>query len=425
MLSGGLDSSSIACLARDLLARQGSQRLQTYSLVFDDVPASDERTYIEAVLRQGQVESRLIRGDLESTFIRFGSEWFGEDANIAYNLFLENIVYRFAQQDGVRVMLDGIDGDNTVSHGLDYLRELAWTGQWDALVHEADGLLHTLYPNRSRESLIQYYGLAHLPQLLLRGRIPTLATHVDALSRVCGIPRRQLYARAAYSLRWFIPPAFHCMLRALRAKSRMSFTLLNTESARRTHMDEHILCEARRVLASVPTREVDGHLANVIQPLLTSAFELLYRLSLRYGIDVRFPFFDRQLVEFCLSLPPQQKIADGMTRLVVRRALDGVLPAKVQWRGDKSNVSHNLRRSLCLYDRPLIEQVTADDVGGISRYVDMDKLSGYARRLFAEDPKCDVLAIWRAVSLALNLAQLGSGKTEITITQHTLPAGIV
>src|SRR3989441_814506 len=41
MLSGGLDSSSIACVPRELLAEDGGGKLHTLSAGFDDVPAAD------------------------------------------------------------------------------------------------------------------------------------------------------------------------------------------------------------------------------------------------------------------------------------------------------------------------------------------------------------------------------------------------
>src|SRR5207302_604669 len=50
MLSGGLDSSSIVCIARRLLQEHRGGPLHTFSAVFDDVPECDEREYMQAVL---------------------------------------------------------------------------------------------------------------------------------------------------------------------------------------------------------------------------------------------------------------------------------------------------------------------------------------------------------------------------------------
>jgi len=62
-LSGGLDSSAVACVARDLLAREGAGPLLTVSAIFDQVPECDERPYINAVLTQGGFAPHYLDGD--------------------------------------------------------------------------------------------------------------------------------------------------------------------------------------------------------------------------------------------------------------------------------------------------------------------------------------------------------------------------
>lgn len=52
-LSGGLDSSYITCIARELLPQEAGSVLHTFSNIFDDVAQCDERPFIEAVLAQG------------------------------------------------------------------------------------------------------------------------------------------------------------------------------------------------------------------------------------------------------------------------------------------------------------------------------------------------------------------------------------
>jgi len=48
-----------------------------------------------------------------------------------------------------------------------------------------------------------------------------------------------------------------------------------------------------------------------------------------------FPMLDRKLLEFCTSAPASMKVRAGYSRYLVRRALDGVLPPKIQWRTSK------------------------------------------------------------------------------------------
>jgi asparagine synthase (glutamine-hydrolysing) len=52
-------------------------------------------------------------------------------------------------------------------------------------------------------------------------------------------------------------------------------------------------------------------------------------------IPPSYPLLDKRVVEFCLALPARLKVHDGYHRYLVRGALDGILPSKIQWRTDK------------------------------------------------------------------------------------------
>ena len=55
----------------------------------------------------------------------------------------------------------------------------------------------------------------------------------------------------------------------------------------------------------------------------------------RHGIEYRHPLLDRRLLEFVLGLPPEQFQCGRWGRLLMRRALRTVLPAKVCWHTSK------------------------------------------------------------------------------------------
>src|SRR5262249_5392486 len=50
----------------------------------------------------------------------------------------------------------------------------------------------------------------------------------------------------------------------------------------------------------------------------------------RFGIDMRFPAFDRRLVEFCIGIPEDQYLRKGIDRWLIRRAMEGRLPEIVR-----------------------------------------------------------------------------------------------
>lgn len=53
------------------------------------------------------------------------------------------------------------------------------------------------------------------------------------------------------------------------------------------------------------------------------------RLSMAHSIEVRCPFLDHRLVEYANRLPGRYKIKDGVTKYILRQALDGLLPDEV------------------------------------------------------------------------------------------------
>ncbi len=54
-----------------------------------------------------------------------------------------------------------------------------------------------------------------------------------------------------------------------------------------------------------------------------------------FSIESRMPLLDYRLVEYIFTLPLDMIVRDGWTKWVFRRAMEGELPADVQWRKDK------------------------------------------------------------------------------------------
>ncbi len=141
-LSGGLDSSSITCAASKLLLHNGNQPLHTFSTVFDEIPECDERSFINAVLVQEKENliPHYINGDHLSPLTDIDRVlWHQDEPFFAANLFLYWNLCRSVKSSGVRILLDGLDGDTVISHGMGYLTELASTGKWFSLTKELIG----------------------------------------------------------------------------------------------------------------------------------------------------------------------------------------------------------------------------------------------------------------------------------------------
>src|SRR5262249_24298976 len=116
--------------------------------------------------------------------------------------------------------------------------------------------------------------------------------------------------------------------------------------------------------------ERQSHQQALSQGLQAWYSEVRNREAAFFGLERRSPFFDQHLVEFCLGLPREQKIGEGWTRLILRRAMTGVVPPAIQWRVDKSDLSPNFRRSFLLYEGERLSRMVAAP-GPIEPYVDM------------------------------------------------------
>ena len=59
------------------------------------------------------------------------------------------------------------------------------------------------------------------------------------------------------------------------------------------------------------------------------------RNSTAFSLEARVPFLDYRLVEFMFSLPTEEKIKNGVTKVILRDAMKGVLPEQIRNRTDK------------------------------------------------------------------------------------------
>jgi len=146
--------------------------------------------------------------------------------------------------------------------------------------------------------------------------------------------------------------------------------------------------------------------------LIPYAMELADKASAAFALEVRYPFFDQRLVEFCLSIPAEQKLRNGWTRSVMRRAMEGIVPPSVQWRIDKSDLSPSFNRGLFERDREIVDDVVFSQLPALTDYVDEEAVLAAYRRWLAQPMRSqrDALTLYSVANLALWLrtSELGT-----------------
>ncbi|RAM51548.1 MAG: asparagine synthetase B [Hapalosiphonaceae cyanobacterium JJU2] len=405
-LSGGLDSSSITCMARQLLIQEGKNRsLHTFSNIFDVVSESDERSFIETVIAQGDMIPHYVHADemgpvsnLEEIF-RYQDEVISAPTH-----FLAWKLNDAAQKFGVRVVLDGFDGDNTISHGNDYFAELANQGQWATFAVEAEALQKLV--GASPLSILRYYGLTCLEQLARRWKWVTFVRETNQILQYFNISRRQIFLRHGLKplLPQFVLKVWH-FLRGHNQPENKANAIINPDFAKRIGLEKRIQT-FDNPRASQPLTEREGHCRDLTSGILTQALEISDHYAAAFGLEVRHPFMDKRLLEFCLSLPAEQKLHKGWSRLVMRRAMKDILPEKVQWRRDKSDMSATFEYGLLTLDRQVLDQTMLNHLENIETYANTKFLRTAYERLISNNEvnsSQDLLSAWMGAMLALGL----------------------
>jgi asparagine synthase (glutamine-hydrolysing) len=373
-VSGGLDSSAIACAARNLLVERNAQAtIHTFSIIFPDLPEQDlrlidERPYIGKVLDSGHFTPHYIRGDKLNPLQDAGRVHHHlDEANFAPNLYLHWGMYSAARDSGVKVFLDGLDGDTTVSHGFEYLEELARRFRWKRLYGEASLLAKNLFGGSKPRRVIWNY---------------------------CAREMAPVWMVGAWRL-------LHGRFREVRANS----TLVRDDFTRRMALKERAqnLTRAKRPRTA---REFHARVLNL--SLYAHTLEMADKASAAFGVEARYPFFDRRLIEFCLALPATQKLSNGWNRAVFRRAMEGILPAEIQWRANKGNLSPNFHRRLLDFNGSTLDAIASRKDSIFSQYVDTAAMQ-QALQQYRADPIVNgnrhSIRLFIAANLALWLDQ--------------------
>jgi asparagine synthase (glutamine-hydrolysing) len=291
-LSGGMDSSSIVCVADDIISQNGAaaglSRLDTVSYYDDSEPNWNERPYFTKVEeRRGCAGCHIELSSPKSSLFDFNQFSATPTGSGQARDATENFAACIVSQ-GNRVVLSGIGGD------------------------EVTGGIPTPVPE--------------LEDLLARGKLATLAGQL----KVWALNKRKPWVHLLLeTFREFFPPS-----------------LIGIPKFRQppAWVDPHFVNRYWRALAGYPSRiRLFGPLPSFQENI--SALDVLRRqlasTSLPAGpcYEKRYPFLDRDLLTFLFALPPDQLVRPGQRRSLMRRALAGTVPQELLNRRRKAFVA--------------------------------------------------------------------------------------
>jgi len=287
LMSGGLDSTSVACLAARKIA---PHPLTTFSYVFEELESCDERKYIELVQKQWNVKSIQIPCD--DAWPYKGIQDWHLNPNMPegnpYRL-LKNRAYQRTRNEGVQVLLTGGFGDQLYARGGDWLSDLID----DAKFSEA---ARDLYHQIRSAGLLWVLRAGFLQRAARRmfNRLPG----VNYLNRRYVIPDWLTEYPVGY--------------------------LLSNEA----NIDPAIQYYST-VLG--------------IRNATSSSMEIFH--ASRHGIELRHPYRDRRLVEYMLAIPAYQ-LYKKRYKHILRSALNGILPELIRNRAAPTSLAELFFRGI-------------------------------------------------------------------------------
>lgn len=340
LMSGGLDSSSVACLAARRIA---PKPLTTISYVFDELPECDERQYIEAIKEQWGIHSIQIPCD-DAWPLRNWQDWPyspNQPEGNPYRLLKER-AYQRAQTEGLRVLLTGGFGDHLYSAGNYWLADLI-----------AEGNL--LKAGRELSPYIRYAGLRWTLQA-------------------------GFLQRAARGLLNKIPGDKHVRRR-------------QTAPSWLTPLSAGYLSEDRIGLNSALERY--GNLLGIGSA--NSCSGEIFNAS-RHSLELRHPYRDRRLIEFVLALPAYQLYYRGLYKHILRTAMQGILPESIRTRLQPTSLAPLFYRGV--EREKIIFQSCFQDLGAVWRVFVCDNwlLKRWNMLVTPEQDGPEVLVPWVCVS---------------------------
>lgn len=283
-LSGGLDSSSIACMAHHISKNStfSLDKLFSFSLVHpdpdSDADLSNEEPFQEIVLKWIKIKRDNVIKISQHPFNSFFKEWdYGFDVHGGYskiNFTWQKPIYEAMEKQQCSIKLSGFAGDEFVTN--------------NGRLWFYDGLAK--------------FDLSLMWRLVCRGSVRNLRAIVGYyLNRFTGFERhKKPYLNTNY----------------LKETSRNLLLMNASKLSLKSFKKNIISCITRPYTA------------------LRCETESLH--ALRHGVECRYPMTDIRLLEFILSIPYHLFEPKANSRFFFRKSVEKILPNEIFTRNDKA-----------------------------------------------------------------------------------------
>ena len=347
-LSGGLDSSTVVAFANKNIQ---DRRLQCFTIGFNDKHAIKKEGMIEDLPYAKSVAKHL-NVDLHTIFV--GSEMVNQLQKMIYHLdepqadpSAINVLYicQLARERGIKVLLSGAGGDDIFTG---FRRHFA-------LMQEN---LWAWLPPSMRKALTRIDGFGN-------NRIPFLRRLAKAFRYADLQGDKRLI-----SYFWWMDPSLQKSLYSKEFKDSLEnsdvsspLELKLSKLPKETHpLNRMLYLEGKYFLADHNLNYTD-------------------KMSMAYGVEVRVPFLDPNLINLAARLPIFYKQRGRVGKWVLKKAMENYLPHEVIYR-PKTGFGAPLRYWIQHELRPLVDDVLSErsikergvfNPDGVKRLIGLDR----------------------------------------------------
>ena len=281
-LSGGLDSSTISALANQQVSKN-KKKLLTISQVFGSIKSCDESDFIQEIIKYQRLTNKTFDAEKHGIMnfpkayatMKFGP-W------VKHNPILHHTL-ELAATDGAGILLTGHGGDQlTAGHTLSYLYRIL----------KGDLQTPTEVIQWARE--VKSSNAKFLYHIFISPLVPQWLK--QAIREIHGLPSKQQWPN------W--------MSNEIPNKLDLSHHYF----ADTIHFENTIDQMRWNYLQFSPTRALARSNVHIAAP---------------FKIEIRYPFLDQRLVDFCFSIPHDLWHRHGYSKWLLRSTVKNILPSIV------------------------------------------------------------------------------------------------
>jgi asparagine synthase (glutamine-hydrolysing) len=337
LLSGGLDSSAITAMGADVLGKKNKQLMSFSSALPEASEGYDEREYINQI-KAPNLNKQFIIDEMRGPFDAL--ETFLYSPIMTSRHYLYRAFNAKAREYGAKIILDGCFGEMGPSYwGDERLAELLQKGQWLRLIQQSRSH-HKLFQRSFKSMILQDMILPNLPvswQIKLRPR-----KDLDYIQR---------------------------------------FSLFKNGFVEQFISEKQQRLEADKLKHIGAKPSVDGRYNNALQlqnylQRLGPANKEIYEPQ-QSEIRYVYPFRDKRVIDFCLSISNDWRYRNGYRRNIIRDGMRGMLPEAVCSRVSKEPFSpdfHNRYNRQITKAHEYIENIAAQKQQLINTIIDVPRL---------------------------------------------------